>query len=232
MADERYDVIIIGTGAGGGTLAHRLAATGKRILLLERGGWLPRERDNWDSTAVFVEGQVPGAGVLAATGTARSSRPRSTITSAETRSSTGRRCSAYGPRTSASCATPAGSPRHGRSATTSSSRTTPRPSTCTACTASTARTRPRARPRSSTCTRRCSTSPGSSSCPTIWRSRGCTRSTCRSASTSCRTGTGGDQGEPLHPLRPGRRLPLPGRGEVRRAGGVRRAGAASTRTSS
>ena len=46
VADDRYDVIIIGTGAGGGTLAHRLAATGKRILLLERGGWLPRERDN------------------------------------------------------------------------------------------------------------------------------------------------------------------------------------------
>jgi choline dehydrogenase-like flavoprotein len=57
VADERYDVIIIGTGAGGGTLAYRLAATGKRILLLERGGWLPRERANWDSTAVFVEGR-------------------------------------------------------------------------------------------------------------------------------------------------------------------------------
>ena len=40
---EHYDVIIIGTGAGGGTLAHRLAPTGKRILLLERGGYLPRE---------------------------------------------------------------------------------------------------------------------------------------------------------------------------------------------
>ena len=40
---EHYDVIIIGTGAGGGTLAHRLAPSGKRILLLERGGYLPRE---------------------------------------------------------------------------------------------------------------------------------------------------------------------------------------------
>src|SRR5205823_9179080 len=53
--DQRYDVIIIGTGAGGGTLAHRLAPTGKRILILERGEYLPRERDNWDSTAVFVK---------------------------------------------------------------------------------------------------------------------------------------------------------------------------------
>ncbi|MFD9499409.1 GMC oxidoreductase [Streptomyces sp. NPDC060035] len=58
MADDHhYDVIIIGTGAGGGTLAHRLAPTGKRILILERGDYLPRERDNWDSTAVFVKGK-------------------------------------------------------------------------------------------------------------------------------------------------------------------------------
>ncbi|MET8131469.1 GMC family oxidoreductase [Streptomyces sp. NPDC005251] len=58
MTDSRhYDVIVVGTGAGGGTIAHRLAPTGKRILLLERGGYLPRERDNWDSTAVFVKGK-------------------------------------------------------------------------------------------------------------------------------------------------------------------------------
>jgi choline dehydrogenase-like flavoprotein len=55
--DTHYDVIVIGTGAGGGTLAHRLAPSGKRILLLERGGYLRRERDNWDSTAVFVQGK-------------------------------------------------------------------------------------------------------------------------------------------------------------------------------
>jgi choline dehydrogenase-like flavoprotein len=54
MAGERYDIIIIGTGAGGGTLAYRLAPTGKRILLLERGDFLPRERENWDPAAVFV----------------------------------------------------------------------------------------------------------------------------------------------------------------------------------
>jgi choline dehydrogenase-like flavoprotein len=50
---EHYDVIIIGTGAGGGTLAHKLAPSGKRILLLERGGYLPREPENWDSKEVF-----------------------------------------------------------------------------------------------------------------------------------------------------------------------------------
>ncbi|MER8092395.1 GMC family oxidoreductase [Streptomyces goshikiensis] len=55
--NQQYDVIVIGTGAGGGTLAHRLAPTGKRVLILERGGYLPRERDNWESTAVFVKGK-------------------------------------------------------------------------------------------------------------------------------------------------------------------------------
>jgi choline dehydrogenase-like flavoprotein len=53
MADK-YDVIIIGTGAGGGTLAHHLAPSGKRILLLERGGWLPQEKQNWSAEDVFV----------------------------------------------------------------------------------------------------------------------------------------------------------------------------------
>jgi len=49
-----YDVIIIGTGAGGGTLANHLAPSGKRILLLERGDWLPREPQNWSTAEVFV----------------------------------------------------------------------------------------------------------------------------------------------------------------------------------
>src|SRR5205814_8320284 len=51
---DRYDVIIIGTGAGGGTLARHLAPSGKRILLLERGDWLPREPENWLVEEVFV----------------------------------------------------------------------------------------------------------------------------------------------------------------------------------
>src|SRR5512134_660157 len=55
MTSEHYDVIIIGTGAGGGTLARRLAPSGKRILLLERGGYLPREPENWDSEQVFLK---------------------------------------------------------------------------------------------------------------------------------------------------------------------------------
>jgi choline dehydrogenase-like flavoprotein len=52
-----YDVIIIGAGAGGGTLAYALAATGKQILLLERGNYLPREKENWDSDEIFTHGR-------------------------------------------------------------------------------------------------------------------------------------------------------------------------------
>jgi choline dehydrogenase-like flavoprotein len=50
-----YDVIIIGSGAGGGTLARCLASSGKRVLLLERGDWLPREPENWSAADVFVD---------------------------------------------------------------------------------------------------------------------------------------------------------------------------------
>jgi choline dehydrogenase-like flavoprotein len=50
-----YDAIVIGSGAGGGTLVHRLASSGKRILLLERGDWLTREPENWSAGDVFVD---------------------------------------------------------------------------------------------------------------------------------------------------------------------------------
>jgi choline dehydrogenase-like flavoprotein len=54
---DRFDAVIIGTGAGGGTLAHTLAQSGKSILLLERGNFLPREMENWDPKSVFVDGR-------------------------------------------------------------------------------------------------------------------------------------------------------------------------------
>ena len=50
---EDFDVVIIGSGAGGGTLARALADSGHSILILERGGWLPREPQNWDPVEVF-----------------------------------------------------------------------------------------------------------------------------------------------------------------------------------
>ncbi len=57
MASDHYDVIIIGTGAGGGTLLFSLVHTGKRILVLERGDFVPREKQNWSSRAVNLEGR-------------------------------------------------------------------------------------------------------------------------------------------------------------------------------
>ena len=50
-----YDVIVIGTGAGGGTLALHLALAGKNILILERGPFMPQEKLNWDTSAVFLD---------------------------------------------------------------------------------------------------------------------------------------------------------------------------------
>jgi choline dehydrogenase-like flavoprotein len=52
-----FDIIVIGSGAGGGTLAYRLAPSGKKILMLERGDYVPRETDNWNTRAVNVEGR-------------------------------------------------------------------------------------------------------------------------------------------------------------------------------
>jgi choline dehydrogenase-like flavoprotein len=56
MSDDIYDLIVIGSGPGGASLAQKLAKTGRRILLLERGDYLPRSPSNWDSQTVFVEG--------------------------------------------------------------------------------------------------------------------------------------------------------------------------------
>lgn len=55
MAADHYDIIVIGSGPGGGALAQRLAPTGKRILILERGDYLPRSQANWDAKTVFVD---------------------------------------------------------------------------------------------------------------------------------------------------------------------------------
>ncbi|HAV63570.1 MAG TPA: dehydrogenase [Verrucomicrobiales bacterium] len=54
---DHYDFIIIGSGAGGGTLTWKLAPTGKRILLIERGPFVPREKENWSTKAVNQDGR-------------------------------------------------------------------------------------------------------------------------------------------------------------------------------
>jgi choline dehydrogenase-like flavoprotein len=56
-AQTHYDVLIIGSGAGGGTLTWALASSGQRVLLLERGGYVRREPENWSSRAVNIEGR-------------------------------------------------------------------------------------------------------------------------------------------------------------------------------
>ena len=50
---ERFDIVIIGSGVGGGTLANTLAATGARILIVERGDFIPQEDQNWSPQAVL-----------------------------------------------------------------------------------------------------------------------------------------------------------------------------------
>jgi choline dehydrogenase-like flavoprotein len=50
-----FDIIIIGSGMGGGTLAWALRESGRRVLVIERGDYLPREAQNWQVRAVFDE---------------------------------------------------------------------------------------------------------------------------------------------------------------------------------
>src|SRR5213075_2892688 len=99
--NRHYDVIIIGTGAGGGTLAYRLAPSGKRILLVERGDYVAREKDNWISKASFWTANTKPT-TCGATKTATSFIRARTTTSAATPSSMEPRCSASAKRISAS----------------------------------------------------------------------------------------------------------------------------------
>lgn len=55
MRIERFDVVIIGTGAGGGTIAHALASSSARLLVLERGDVIPQESENWNPEAVWKQ---------------------------------------------------------------------------------------------------------------------------------------------------------------------------------
>jgi choline dehydrogenase-like flavoprotein len=55
--NNHYDIIIIGTGSGGSTMAYKLAPSGKKILILERGGFIPREKENWDPHEVVNLGR-------------------------------------------------------------------------------------------------------------------------------------------------------------------------------
>ncbi|MCX6319031.1 MAG: GMC family oxidoreductase [Bacteroidetes bacterium] len=54
---NHYDIIIVGTGSGGSTIAWKLAETGKKILILERGDFIPKEKANWDPHEVVTKGR-------------------------------------------------------------------------------------------------------------------------------------------------------------------------------
>ncbi len=160
--DQHYDVVIIGTGAGGGTLGHRLATSGAKVLWLERGDFLPKERDNWETQAVFVRGKYLAPEVWY-DGHGRDFQP-------EVNYYVGGNTKFYGaalfrlrPEDFGSCVTTAAYRRPGPSPTTTSNPSTPRPNTSTWCTVTTARTPARATPAPSTPIHRCPTSLGSSS---------------------------------------------------------------------
>ncbi len=55
--NPHFDIIIVGSGAGGGTMAQALAGTGASILVLERGRPVPQEPENWSPEAVWLQGR-------------------------------------------------------------------------------------------------------------------------------------------------------------------------------
>ena len=177
---DHYDVIVIGSGAGGGTLAHALAPTGKRILLLERGDFLPREPQNWDSKSVWVDLRYHNSGNWTDASTGEEFPPKQNYYVGGNTKVYGAILFRFRERDFRQIQHVDGVSPPGRCPTPTSSPGTPAPSTCTTSTASAAPTRAsRRRPRP-TGTRRSATSRGSpSSRPTSPR-RACTRSRCRS----------------------------------------------------
>ena len=62
MKQISADIVVIGTGMGGGIISRALAESGKKILIVERGKRLPREPENWDATQVFLKNRYKNAG--------------------------------------------------------------------------------------------------------------------------------------------------------------------------
>ncbi len=210
---DHYDVIVIGTGAGGGTLAHTLAPSGKRILLLERGDFLPRETQNWEPEPVFVDGRYISPDTwYDADGTPFQPQVHYFV---------GGATKLYG--AALYRLRPAGLRRDqarrrrlagvaGR-ATTTSSPGTRRPSGSTRCTATTARIRPRGTGRSSTRGRRCRTSRGSRRSSDDLAAAGYHPF---SAPCGILLDEADRAREHVHPLHVVRRLPVPRARQVRR----------------
>ena len=179
---DHYDVIVIGSGAGGGTLTHALAPTGKRILLLERGGYLPRETRELGSQVA--------CGATAATAT-RASGPTTNGSQFTPKQHyyVGGNTKVYGAVLFRMRERDFGAVHHvdGVSPAWPLDYADFEPWYTRAeqlyrCTANGASTRPTRRRRPATRTRRSATSRGSSSSRTTCAAPGCTRSRCRSGS--------------------------------------------------
>ena len=99
---EHYDVIIVGTGAGGGTLAHTLAPSGKRILLLGAGRLPPAGEGELGARVCLHQGSLHLARLVEGQGRPGAPATVSTTTSAARRSSTAPRSTGCGRVTSAS----------------------------------------------------------------------------------------------------------------------------------
>ena len=179
---DHYDVIVIGSGAGGGTVTYALAPTGAKVLLLERGGWLPREAENWSPAAVWAEGRYHNSGKWTDHDGKQFSPKQNYYVGGNTKF--------YGAilfrfRERDFERDPARR-RHltrvADSAMPTSNPGTPGPSGSTRCTASGASTRSSRRPPNPTRIRRSATSRGSPSCTAIWPPPGCIPSRCPTAS--------------------------------------------------
>lgn len=52
-----HDVIVVGSGFGGATMAYALSRAGLKVLLVERGGWAHRDQADWDGRAILLDGR-------------------------------------------------------------------------------------------------------------------------------------------------------------------------------
>lgn len=60
-SDHHADIVIIGSGMGGGTVAWALRDLGAKVLVLERGDFLPKEPQNYSPEAIFIENRYKAA---------------------------------------------------------------------------------------------------------------------------------------------------------------------------
>ena len=166
-SNNHYDVIIIGTGAGGGTLAYSLAPSGKKILLLERGDYVPREKDNWSTRAVNLDGKYNTKEAWRDSEGKELHPHTNYFVGGNTKFYGAALCFVCEKKTSVRFAITAESLLPGRSVTTSSNRTTRKPSIFIRCTVTAVKIRRNRGPARLTSIRQLVTNNASNTCMTI-----------------------------------------------------------------